>query len=428
MGPLNPAIQIEQLSAGYRETPILHDLCLTIPQGGMTGVIGPNGAGKTTLLRVVTGLIKPKNGTIRLFDADLRHLNARQRSRLVGVVPQNLEPPMAFTVEEIVMMGRTAMLSRWRQPSDDDDRIVERAMVYTDVIDMRNRPVSELSGGEKQRAVIAMVLAQQPRLILMDEATSHLDINHRLEIMQIVERLNREEQVTVLMVSHDLNLAAEFCRQLVLLDHGRLHAQGTPADVLTDANLRHVYHCDVHVQQSPATGRLTVTPARRLAAPQTPQSPRVHVVAGGGCGGEILRRLSLCGYVVTCGVLNQGDSDADTAAALDIETALERPFSHVGPAALAKARALIKQARVVIVSGVPFGPGNLANLDLARDALAEGTPVLIMDDIATRDYTSDRRAHAAADALLEAGAQTWQSTADLFDLLASALAPPDPLP
>jgi len=417
------AIEIEGLEAGYRDAPVLRGISCLIEPGEMVGVIGPNGAGKTTLLRALTGLIKPARGTIRLLGENLEDISARRRARLVGVVPQSVDTPMAFTVEEIVAMGRTAALKSWGRPAGRDRRIIEKALVYTDTADMRGRFFSELSGGEKQRAVIAMVLAQEPRIILMDEPTSHLDINHRIEIMQIVERLNGEAGVTVLMVSHDLNLSAEFCRRLVLVHHGRIVSDGAPAQVLKEETLRRVYECDVRVQCGPADGSVTVAPAPRLLPEHSGRGLRVHVVAGGGCGAEILRRLVLAEYSVTCGVLNGGDSDAEVCEALDIDTALETPFSPVGSEALARAMKMAGTADAVVVCGVPFGTGNVANLDLAEAAARRGKTVLILDGVGERDYTPDRAAARRFEELKALGVVMWESPADLVRLLPSALGP-----
>jgi len=257
------AVEFNSVSAGYRGNPVVEGIEFAVPEGEMVGLLGPNGAGKTTLLRSVVGLCPPLRGSVRLFGDDVGALGSRERAKRVAVVPQQLETPMPFTVQEIVMIGRTASLNRWSRPADSDHAVVERAMVYADVAEMRLRPFTELSGGERQRVVIAMALAQQPRVILMDEATSQLDINHRLEIMQIVERLNREQAVTVIMASHDLNLAADFCGRLILLDRGRLVSDGAPADVLTEETLRRVYNCNVRIQHDPADGSVVVLPPPR---------------------------------------------------------------------------------------------------------------------------------------------------------------------
>ena len=320
-------------------------------------------------------------------------------------------------------MGRTAWLSRWSGLTSRDHQAVERALVYTDVADVRQRPFHELSGGEKQRAIMALALAQQPQIILLDEATSQLDINHRLEIMQLVERLNAEQGLTVLMISHDLQLAAEFSRRLVLLDHGRVVADGPPAAVLTEERLRAVYHCDIRVSQDPQTGGLSIVPARRLAGVAVGRGIRVHVVAGGGCGEEVLRRLALCGFTLSCGVLNQGDLDAAVATALGAEIALERPFSAVSAAALAAARSLVSRAAAVILAPTPFGPGNVANLELLAQALEAGRPVFIPAGIESRDFTPQREAVTRVQALLAGGARTWRNAGDLPQALVAALPP-----
>ncbi|MBM4143140.1 MAG: ABC transporter ATP-binding protein [Lentisphaerae bacterium] len=260
---MTPAIDIAGLTAGYGGAPVLRDLTVSVPEGEIAAVLGPNGAGKTTLLRCITGRCRASAGAVRLFGSPAARLSAPQRARTVAVVPQEVETPMAFTVEEIVTIGRSAALSRWRPPAKRDRAIVAQSMNSADVYAMRGRPYAELSGGEKQRVVIAMALAQQPRIILLDEATSHLDMNHRLDIMELIARLNREHKVTVVMVSHDINLAAAFCRRVVLLDGGRLAAQGLPSDVLTPDTLQAVYRCNVRVRTDPEDGSLTVTPARR---------------------------------------------------------------------------------------------------------------------------------------------------------------------
>lgn len=414
-----PALQFNAVSAGYRRMPVFEKLSFSIPPGTLCAVIGPNGCGKTTLIRAATGLLPHATGRVSLFGTDLRKLNGAQRAERVGVVPQELSTPMAFRVEAIVAMGRTHALGRRRALSAEDRRIIDQAMVYTDVMEMRDRPFPELSGGEKQRAVIAMVLAQQPRMILMDEATSHLDINHALEVMQIVERLNREAGVTILMVSHDLNVAAEFCERMLLLDGGELVADGTPTEVLTEETLRRVYHCDVRVQANTASGSVMVSPSPRLATGQSGKGLRVHCIAGGGSGEEIMRRLVLCDYTVTCGVLNEGDSDSQTARALGIDCIMEQPFSAVSANAFVAAETALKGADVVIVCPTPFGSGNVVNLELAERARSHQVPVFMADGIADRDYTPDQRASALAVQLKEQGAQEWQTTADLFALLAS---------
>jgi iron complex transport system ATP-binding protein len=417
MGTLAPAIQVASISAGYGGHEVFSDFSMEAAPGEMIGLLGPNGAGKTTLLRCVTGRCRPSRGEVRLFGQPVAGMDPADRARTVAVVPQELDMPLPFTVEETVRIGRTAVLPRWAGPSRRDDEAVERAMAYTDVADFRGRRFSELSGGEKQRVLVALALAQESRIILMDEATSHLDFNHRIELMQLVERLNREHGVTVLLTSHDINLAAEFCQRLLLLDGGKSHADGRPAEVLTPANLRLVYRCHVRIQSDPATGSLTVLPAPRLTRRESGHGARVHVIAGGGCGEAVIRHLVLCGYAVSAGVLNRGDSDAIAAAALGAATVLERPFSPIEDATLAEARRMASDAMAVVVSAVPFGTGNAPNLALAEDALVKGRRVFVIAGVENRDYTPDRQAVRRVAELVAKGAVLCQTETDLLDTL-----------
>jgi iron complex transport system ATP-binding protein len=278
VGAVIAAIEIEAVEAGYDGAPFLRGVSMRVEAGEMAAVLGPNGAGKSTLLRVLTGRHPVTAGTVRLFGRDVARLGAAERAALVAAAPQELSVPMPFTVEEVVGIGRTARLPRWRAPGAEHRRAIEEAMAGMDVLELRARPFEELSGGERQRAVVAMALAQEPRLLLLDEPTSHLDISHRLEILRLIGRMNAERGLTVVMTSHDLNLAAEFCRRLFLFDHGRLVAEGPPEVTLREPLLRTVYHCDLRVRRE-EDGALTVRPARGSAthaagAPPAPCSTR----------------------------------------------------------------------------------------------------------------------------------------------------------
>ena len=261
-----PAILCRGVSGGYAGSTTLQEISCEIQAGEMVGVLGPNGAGKTSLFRLLTGLLPWRQGTLELFGKTLAGLPAEERAQLIGVVPQEIESPMPFTVAEIVLMGRTSRLNRWRTPAVADWHKVEEALAYTDVRHLQERYFHELSGGEKQRVLIAMVLAQDPRIVLLDEATSHLDISHRLEILELVERLNRDTGVTVLMTSHDLGLTAEFARRLLLLNGGRIVADGAPEEVLQRSVVSEVFRCELRIRRDPETGTIGVFPVRRLHA------------------------------------------------------------------------------------------------------------------------------------------------------------------
>jgi len=422
------AIQIEGMSAGYRHQPVLRDVSMAVEEGEIIGILGPNGAGKSTLFKTLSGWLAPLSGTVSVFGTPVHRLPPLERARRIAVVPQELDVPVPYTVEEVVMMGRTASIGRLSRPAAADRQAVERAMVYTDVADVRARPLNELSGGERQRAIVAMALAQEPRILLMDEATSRLDINHRLEIMQLVERLNEESGVTVLMISHDLQLAAEFSRRLIMLNQGSIVADGRPSEVLTEAALRQVYRCDVSVREDARTGSLSILPAPRTRAARSGNGRRVHVIAGGGCGEEVLRRLALSGYAISTGVLNRGDMDAEVALALGAGLVTEQPFSPIGESALRQALELALSASAAVLTAVPFGTGNLANLTILERFLDMGRPVFVAKGIETRDYTPHREAMARVSALLSRGAVLWSNVAELAALLPDSPASEPPSP
>lgn len=256
-----PAFQLEDVTAGYGRDPVLRRLSLAVAPGEKVALLGPNGAGKSTLLRVVTGLLKPRAGSVRLDGVDVRGMPPAQRARRVAVVPQELTTPMAFTVEEMVLMGRTATLPRWQRPAAAEWEAVERAMDEADVSALRARFFMELSGGEKQRVALALALAQEPQTILLDEPTSHLDLHHKFDIMRLIERLNRDKGITVLMVSHDANLAAEVCGRIVLLHRGEIVADGPPRAVLREDILQKVYPCRWRVKEDPEDHTLSIRPA-----------------------------------------------------------------------------------------------------------------------------------------------------------------------
>ena len=407
-------LTFRDVSAGYKHRKVLDHLSFSVREGEFVSLIGPNGCGKSTLLKTAAALLKPLSGVVELFGQDVHRIKPPLRASLLGVVPQKIESPMAFTVNQIVMNGRISSMGRWGTISSHDHDLVERSMIYTDVLGLRERYFTELSGGEQQRVALAMVLAQDPKIIMLDESISHLDINHRQEVLQILMNLNREKRMTILLVSHDLTLSASISDRFLLMDSGLLIKAGTPSEVLMPELLSQVYNCDLRVQQDPYTGYLQVLGAIDSLSRRKKLNRSVHVIAGGGSGIELYRRLLLEGYEVTTGVLNRLDSDAEAARALNIPAVLEQPFSPVGADAIAEALRMIDTADSVILSQVPFGSGNLVNLELAREALKRGKTVLLASGIADRDYTDGQAALHCVSMLLRDGALVWNSMQELM--------------
>jgi iron complex transport system ATP-binding protein len=259
------ALSFRRVSFGYRSARLFESLDLDVATGAMTAVLGPNGAGKTTLVRLGSGSVQPGAGTVHLFEKDLSSLESRARARLVAVVPQENEHAFDFTVRELVLFGRAPHLGLFGIETSRDREIADEAMRSTEVAGLAGRSFGELSGGERRRVVLARALAQEPRLLVLDEPSAFLDLKHRLSSYALLERLCRDRGLTVLVVSHDLNLAARHCDRLVLLRAGTIAADGAPAEVLRPDVLRDVYEVEVEVRSDPVSGRPFVVATRPTA-------------------------------------------------------------------------------------------------------------------------------------------------------------------
>ena len=259
-------LRAESVSYRYRASHplVVDDVSLAIVPGEMVGILGPNGSGKTTLLKMLGGTLAPSAGTIQFDRRPLGDWKRRELARRIALVPQDTHAPFDFTVLDIVLMGRFPHLGTFALEGPADLAIAKQALASTGTAAFEERPFATLSGGEKQRVVIASALAQSPELLLLDEPTASLDLGHQLDVQLLLAGLNRERGVTMVLSTHDLNLAAALCRHLILLRSGRVIAQGPTDDVLTPAAVRALYgvHADVH--RHPASGHLTVTPLARV--------------------------------------------------------------------------------------------------------------------------------------------------------------------
>lgn len=259
----------EQLSAGYGEMQILNGLDLTIPPGEITAIVGANACGKSTLLRTLARLLAPRAGRVLLDGTSIQRLAPRVVARRLGLLPQSPIAPEGITVADLVGRGRNphqGLFARWRP---EDDAAVAAALEATRTVDLAERPVDELSGGQRQRVWIAMALAQQTDILLLDEPTTFLDISHQIEVLDLLVDLNRARGTTIVMVLHDLNLAARYADRLIAMAQGGLHAQGRPEEVLTVENVRAVFGLESRIVTDPVSGRPMMLPIGRhgLAQP-----------------------------------------------------------------------------------------------------------------------------------------------------------------
>jgi len=258
---MNPVIEVHDISYQYNldHSLVLNRINFDVRQGEILGIVGPNGSGKSTLLKLLSGVLKPVEGRILLLERPLSRLNHKSIAKMIAVVPQNTVISFPFTVREIVLMGRSPHLGLLQIERQRDFKIVEQAMMYTNSLEFSNRKIDELSGGERQRVIIARALVQEPQIILLDEPTAHLDLKHQIEIFDLIKQLNIENLMTVVVVSHDLNLAGEYCDRLILLKEGEVYKIGNPKEVITEEDIKAVYDTDVLVSPNPLTGAPNVT-------------------------------------------------------------------------------------------------------------------------------------------------------------------------
>lgn len=256
-------LSAHHISHSYGGPPVLRDVSLSIAPGSVTGLLGPNGCGKTTLLKLLSGILSPATGSVDLGGTPLAAIPRRTLARQIAVVPQETHPAFDFTALEMVLMGRHPHLGAFQLEGPRDLTIAREALDATGTGHLAGRPYMSLSGGEKQRVVIASALAQEPRILLLDEPTASLDLGYHLEIASLLTTLNRERGVTIAIATHDLNLAAATCTTLVMLRGGHVIADGATRDVLTAANIRRLYDVDADVRLHERTGHLTVIPVGR---------------------------------------------------------------------------------------------------------------------------------------------------------------------
>jgi iron complex transport system ATP-binding protein len=257
------------LSAGYGETDILHDLDLAVPPGKITVIVGANACGKSTLLRTMSRLLSPHQGHVLLDGKSIHKTPPRELARTLGLLPQSPVAPEGITVADLVSRGRHPhqnLFSRWTRK---DDEAVDGALNATKTAELAERPMDELSGGQRQRVWIAMALAQETEVLLLDEPTTFLDISHQVEVLDLLTDLNHSRGTTIVMVLHDLNLAARYADYLVAMAEGRVHVFGRPEEVLTQENVRQVFGLQSRIIIDPTSGRPLMLPiGRHRLAPQ----------------------------------------------------------------------------------------------------------------------------------------------------------------
>lgn len=411
-GPPEPAsIAIENCSLSFGNLSVLEDVSLTVDAGEFVGFIGPNGAGKTTLLRAISSALEPDSGTIAVDGTDVHDASSSASSRLISVVPQDTSLSFSFPVRDVVAMGRHPHRSRFRAPTDEDRAAVDRALERTRTTELADRPIDEVSGGQRQRVVLARAIAQETPVMLLDEPTASLDVNHQIETLELVRDLVDDGQ-TVCAAIHDLDLAARYCDRLVLLADGSVYRSGPPEDVLTSETLSAVFEASATVTQNPITGteQVTALPSgdespegleaggTSEADERTPTADRashtkanhasedtddggdsiaVHVLGTGQVSAGIVSRLETAkrDLSVTVGPVTRGSTVADIARRHDLACLEIDPYESPSPATHPTFEERVGTADVTIVTErvvESVGPGSrhlLETVDTVADSV-----------------------------------------------------------
>ncbi|NQW19105.1 MAG: ABC transporter ATP-binding protein [Chloroflexi bacterium] len=367
-------LRVEGLSTKLDGKSIVDSVSFSVNRGEVVGVVGANGSGKTTLMRTVAGLLTANSGEIVIDGTSFGHASGgasrQERSRKVAYMPQ-LAVSHPFTAFESVLMGRYPHLGRFELEGSGDRDLAWQAMERTSTVEFANRKLDTLSGGERQRVVLARVLVQQADVLLMDEPTASLDLRHQILTMDLVREEVRDRNAAVVVILHDLSLAARFCDRLVVLDGGKKLAEGTPWEVLTPSNLRAAFGVEGLVEPDPVTGKphvLLLGSDNSSKEDLVGTGRTVHLICGAGSGRELMHQLRVAGYDVTVGVLGIGDSDREAAERLGLNYVAAPPFASITDEQHEAHLELVKAADHVVLCAMAVGLNNVRNVVAATAA------------------------------------------------------------
>jgi len=359
-------IELKNITLKYGDYEVLRDISFNIKKGEFTSIIGPNGAGKSTVLKAIMKNIELASGDISIKGKSIKNITHKEKACIIGFVPQEFNISFDFTVYDIVAMGRNPYIAKFKKSKFDDKKIIEESLQKTNTYEFKDKYFNSLSGGEKQRVIIARALAQQPEILILDEATSSLDIHHQLDILELIHSLNREDGLTVLTIMHDLNLASRFSDKIVLLSKNGVIKSGTPSEVIDEQVLKNVYDMDMVVRENKLLSYTEIIPLR-IRKSKEEKNIHVHIICGGGTGEYIIQKLYSERYKISCGILIEGDSDLDICRSLNLDYVVEYPFSKFSEESIAKNKEYIDNSDVIIVTDVAIGYGNFDNIKLIEN-------------------------------------------------------------
>ena len=359
-------VELSGLCVGYGERPVLQGVSLNFPPGQVTILLGPNGCGKSTLLKAALGLIPVKEGAVRYDGQDIRSLSPKEIARRAAYLAQSRGVPN-ITAKRMVLHGRFPYLSYPRRYRPEDYEKAREALAWADALDLADRPMGQISGGQRQKVYLAMALAQDTQTIFMDEPTAYLDIRHKLELLGILKRMVRERKLTVVMSLHELDLAQKVSDSVICVKGDRIAKYGKPEEIFTADYIHELYDMSAG-SYNEAFGSLELEP---------PEGPaETFVIAGGGSGIPIYRRLQRKGIPFYTGVLHKNDVDYQVAKVLARETVAEEAFEPISEKQYAHALENMMKCRTVIAAVKEFGTMNEKNRILLEEAQKAGMEIL----------------------------------------------------
>ncbi|SDF97967.1 iron complex transport system ATP-binding protein [Halorubrum xinjiangense] len=365
-----PLLSASDVAVSFGDLDVVSGVDLRVEPGSLVGLVGPNGAGKTTVLRAVTGAVEPDAGTVEIGGDPASSLSAKAVGRRVASVPQTTNLAFDFRVRHVVEMGRTPHLGRFDAHGVEDDAAVDAAMAAADVDRFDDRSITAVSGGERQRVLLARALAQAAPLLLLDEPTASLDVNHAVETLELVRAFVDDGDRGAIAAIHDLDAAARYCDEVVVLANGGVRAAGPPESVLSASAVGAAFDAEAFVGRNPATG----TPAVTAFPHSDVESRRVHVVGTGRPAARVVARLAAAGHEPSVGVVPAGDAAAGAAADAGATAVTAPPFEGPAEATIAAARDLAADADATLAVGVERS-GDGANDPTGSDPTGSGPTV-----------------------------------------------------
>lgn len=363
-------LKTENLFAGYGKKVVVENVNISGIKGQVVCFLGPNGAGKTTILRTLSGLLDPVKGEVYIKEEKISNISKKDLSKQLAVVLTKKFEGGLMSCYEVVSMGRYPHTGFFGRLSQEDNEKVFEALKTVNAEKLAERYFDELSDGEKQKILVARALVQEPEVIILDEPTTHLDIRHRLELVDILKKLSKEKGITVILSLHEIDIAIKSCDKVILVKDNKVLAYGVPEDVVNENIIKKLYD----IQDASFNNLLgSIELSNKL-------KPQVFVIGGSGYGAPIYRALTKQGIGVATGIIHENDIDYEIARTIGIDIQSERPFEVINDISLAKCSSIIDKMDIIIDSGYPIGEANRKNSDLIYYALNKGKKVLTLRD------------------------------------------------